>query len=105
MIWLPIMLVIVHKRQRFMALGFVLSCMLMMRLMAELMDSIGYPTGILPFMTSHVFYRGIVVYTVFYALYAALAYYSPNTRSSVFLAASISIFFVAGFAFALLMLL
>lgn len=95
----------VHKPHRLYALGFILSCMLMMRLEIELMDGIGYGHGILNFMQSHIHNRLLVVYSVIYMLYFVMAYYSPNTKGAVMLAASISVFFFVLFLSVFIMVL
>lgn len=104
-IWIPIALYIVNKDQRIWAVGFILSCMLMMRLQIEVMQDIGYERGFTNFMTSDAFDRGLVVYSVFYVAYLILAHYSPNTKGPIFIAGSISIFFLAFFASTFIMLL
>ncbi|MFP4313103.1 MAG: hypothetical protein ACLFR0_02140 [Alphaproteobacteria bacterium] len=104
-IWIPIVLLIVTKEQRIWALGFLFSCMLMMRLQVEVMHETGYPQGFTNFMTSDAFDRGLVVYSVFYVAYLILTHYSPNTRGALFIAGSISIFFMAFFSSSLIMIL
>lgn len=105
LIWLPVTLFVVHKKQRLPALGFLISGIIMLRLQVDLMHSTGYTTGILPFMTSDLMTRGLATYSIFYTLYLALAYYSPNTNPHVFMAASLSIFFAALFTSMIVMLL
>lgn len=95
LMWLPIMVMVVDKKQRFLAIGMFVSCALMMRMQIELMHWTEYPTGFLPFLEFPVQNRAIAVYTVFYMLYCFLAIFSPYARGSVFLAASITIFFAA----------
>ncbi len=104
-IWLPLMMVVVSKNQRIFAAGFFAACAFMMRMEVELMTSTGFVTGMLPLMQSHVFYRGIVVYSLFYGLYLALCLYSPNARNVILMAASITIFFAASVVSMLVMLL
>lgn len=104
-IWLPIALLIVHKEQRLVTAAFFISCFLMMRLQIEMMVSVGYPTGILPFITWPVRDTSMAVYMLFYIAYIALAYWSPNTNKHIFLAASISIFFGAMLTSMVIMLL
>lgn len=94
-IWLPVIVAVVHKKQRLLAAGMFFSCALMMRLQIELITSTGFETGFLPFMTSGVQSRGLAVYSIFYMIYTLLAFYSPRTKKPVFLAASITIFFAA----------
>lgn len=103
--WLPIVLLAVRKGQYMVAMGFVLANVLMMRLLVELMGSIGYSYGIFPLLDYHIFYRGLAFYSFVYLLYMALVYFSPGTQKIFLLGASISMFFFASFAFAALMVL
>lgn len=105
LVWLPVSLLVVHKGHRVMAMAYFAACMLMLRLQVELISSIGYPTGILPLMSSGLFIRGLVVYSLFHAGYLVIAYFSPGSEKSVFLAASISIFFAALFTSMIVMVL
>lgn len=104
-LWLPIAFFTVHKRHRWWALGFIAGCMVMMRLQSELMEYGGYDHGILGLMTSHVFSRGLVTYSVYYMLFLIMAHYSPRTEGVVFMAACLSIFFMAMFTTVVVMLL
>ena len=61
LIWLPLMMLVVHKDQRLIAIGFFAACALMMRLEIELMTSTGFITGMLPLMESHIHYRGLIM--------------------------------------------
>ena len=94
-IWLPIAFFVVHKDQRWMTLAFFLSCFFIMRLQIEMLVSLGYPTGFLPLIKWPVQYTGLGVYSLFYAAYILMAYFSPGSNKHIFLAASISIFFAA----------
>ncbi len=105
LVWLPVGLFVVHKGHRLLAGGYFIACALMLRLQVELMQSIGYPTGILTLMKSDLFIRGIVVYAVFNAGYLLIAYFSPGSDKTVFLAASLTIFFSAMFSSTIIMLL
>ena len=105
LIWIPIGLFVVKKEQRLWVLGFFSGCMLMMRMQVELMNATNYPTGFINLMSSTAFDRGLVIYSVFYVLYLTLAHYSPNARGPVFVAASISIFFMAFFTSSIIMVL
>lgn len=96
-LWLLVILIALHKRQRIIGVCFVLAGMAMMRLQVELMEAIGYPQGILSLMDSHVFDRGLITYSGFYLFYVLISYFSPGSFRSVFLAASISIFLMALF--------
>lgn len=104
-IWLPLGLYVVEKQKRPLMAAFIISNMIMMRLLVELIVSTGYETGFLPFMTSHVFDRALAVYSVFYMLFLIIAHYSPKSNKHVFIGASITVFFIAGFTAILVMLL
>lgn len=105
LIWLPAALIVLHKGQRLWATGFFVMCFGMMRLLVELIESIGYPRGILPIMDTPLFLRGLITYSVFYVLYILLSFFSPGGFTSVFIAASISIFFMASITAAIIMVL
>ena len=95
LLWLPVGVIILHKHHRLWAAGFFASCMFVMRLQVELLVSTGYPTGFLPVFDMDAHTRGKITYSVFYIIYIALALYSPGTRGTIFMAATISMFFVA----------
>jgi len=95
LIWLPVMLLVVDKKQRLMVTGMFISCALMMRMQVELMEWTGFTHGFLHLLEWPVQNRAIATYNIFYALYTLLAIFSPYARGSVFLAASITIFFAA----------
>lgn len=105
LIWLPAGLLVIHKKQRLWAAGFFIGSMIMMRLLVDLIESIGYPQGILPVLDAPLFTRGLVVYSAFYAFYILLAAISPKSIAPVFIAASISIFFMASITAVIVMIL
>lgn len=105
LIWFPLAFFAVHKSQRVIVAGFLVASMVMMRLLAELVSSIGYPFGLLGFWDLHVFLRGLIVYSIFYGLYLLLAFFSPGSFRVVLLAASISIFFITALAAVIVMVL
>lgn len=96
-LWLLVVLFALHARHRIIAVFFILGGMVMMRMQVELMEVIGYPTGILNILDSHAFDRGLMTYSVFYLLYTLLMYFSAGSLRVVSVAASISIFFMALF--------
>ena len=104
-IWLFIAFFAVHKDHRRTAVLFVFGCMALMRMQAELMVSIGYPNGILFFMDSHVFNRGLVIYTVCYLIYLAVVHFSAKNDKSIVMASSIGMFFMVFFASSVLLML
>lgn len=95
LLWLPIALLVVHKGQRVEAGAFVLICILVMRLQIEILESTGFSKGFTGLLDSSVYNRGLVVYGIFIMLYLVLSYFSPRTRGAIYLAASLSIFFMA----------
>ncbi len=92
-IWLPIIFFTVHKKHRWWSLGFVISSMILIRLLAEIMIHIGYENGIMGFMTSNVHSRGLFISSFFYILFILVAHYSSDTRGVLFMAACLSFFF------------
>ncbi len=104
-IWLPLAWAVAHEKQRWWALGCVLLSMIMMRLMAELMESIHYPNGIIGLMTTGVRGRGVAVYSFYYMAYLLFAHYSPRREGWLFMGVSMSVFFAAALTFALVMVL
>lgn len=94
-IWLPIMFFLVHKPHRWWTFGFVLGCLIALRLQTEIMHTISHPTGIMGVMDGKVHTRGQTVYSVFYLLFLLMAHYSPKTEGVVFMAACIAVFFMA----------
>lgn len=94
-LWIPVLLLSTHGMNRLLAAGFVCAGMLMMRLQVELMESIGYPNGILQLLKIPLFERGLIIYSVFYLLYAIMAHYSPGATKVIVLASSITMLFSA----------
>jgi hypothetical protein len=105
LLWVPIAYFTVHKKHRWWAVGFVVICMIIMRLQVELMVSIGHPNGILPLIESHVNSRLLLTYSFFYVGFLAMAHYSPKTEGIVFMGACLGIFFMAFFTSSALMIL
>ena len=92
LIWLPVGWFAVHKRHRILTVIFVLTCIVTMRTQIELMETIGYGTGILPFMDSPLRTRGLLVYGTVIALFLVLAHYSPRTREMIYFAAALTVY-------------
>lgn len=104
-LWLIPAVLLLRRDRRFWAVGFIGACMLMLRLQAELMENLGYPYGMLSFMKSHVFYRALVVYGLFTAVYLAAARFSPYAQGTVLMATSLAFLFAAFAATFLVMVL
>lgn len=105
LIWIPIAAISVHKGQRLKAMAFVIFCMMTMRLQVEFIRDTGFDTGYLTFMTSDIFNRAQIIYSVFVVLYLIMSHYSPNTKGAIYLAASISIYFMAFISSTVIMML
>lgn len=103
--WLLMGLCLARKDQRLWVLGFFVCSMIMMRMMAELMDSIGYPSGLIGLMETPVLTRGLLIYSVAYVLYMAIVRYSPNAHGTLLMALSLAFFFAAFFICAFVMVL
>lgn len=96
-LWLPLAFFLVHKQHRWWSLALVASCMMVMRLQVEIIESTGFNFGFLGLSGLHAHTRGLIVYSVFYIILLILAHFSPNTRGVVFMAACLGIFFMAFF--------
>ena len=73
----------------------MLLCMLTMRIGVELVRGSGFDTGFFNLLTSDIFNRAQIVYSIFIIIFLILSHYSPNTKGAVYMAASISIYFMA----------
>lgn len=94
-IWLPITWFSVHKPHRIYALLFVVTCILTLRTQVELMQVIGFEGGMTPLMKSPAFDRGLILYSIFIAIYLVMAHFSPRTTTAIFIAASVSLYILA----------
>jgi len=94
-VWLLLTPLIVHKGQRLKALGFVFLCMITLRLQVEIVQSTGFERGFTGLLDWALMTRGFAVYGVFTAIYLLLSYFSPFSRGVIYMAASLSIFFMA----------
>lgn len=103
--WLPIAVLVVHKGQKWKAAAFVLLCMLVFRLQMEIMDSTGFQTGFTGLVKMSLYHRGLIVYGIFTLLYLILSRLSPYTKGIIYIAASLSIFFMAFFVSSIVMIL
>ena len=104
-VWLPIAAAVVHKGQRLKAVAFAGLCMIVMRLQIEIIQSLGFKTGFTGLWNASLYHRGIVTYGIFMLIYLLLSDFSPYTRGVIYLAASISIFFMAFVASSIVMII
>ncbi len=105
LLWLPIAFVVVERGKRLLTAGFILSCVLLLRLQIELLEEGGFPNGIMHFMESDIYARGLIVYGSFIALFLAISRFSPGVNKNIHIAASITIFFAAFCTSTLIMVL
>ncbi len=94
-----------QKDQRWIVLIFMITCMFMARMQAELMYAIDYPIGILDFLSIPVLGRAIIIYSFAYMLYLVFLHYMPKNSGSILMASSIAVFFMAFFTSSVVMLL
>ncbi|MCF8495910.1 MAG: hypothetical protein K9G62_04490 [Alphaproteobacteria bacterium] len=105
LIWLPLGWIVVAKDQRWLVAGILFGCMTMMRLQAELMDSIGYSTGMLPYLELQDYERGLLIYSLFYAVFLGIVHFSPQMKGALLLGAGLSLFFMVFTTAGLIMLI
>ena len=94
-VWIPVAALAVHAGQRLKAVAFVILCMLVMRLQIEIVESTGFRKGFTGLVEMSLYHRGLITYGIFITIYLLLSYFSPYTKGVIYLAASISIFFMA----------
>lgn len=105
LVWLFLGWAVAPPRQRWSVMGFVVLNMIMMRLMAELMESIHHTNGIMGLMPTSVRARGQGVYAFYYVVYLLFAIFSPNRDRWLFMGVSLTIFFAAALTFSVAMVL
>lgn len=94
-LWVPLTFFIVHKGQKLKGCAFIILCICVLRLQIQIVEQMGFATGITGLIDWPLIIRGYVIYGFFFALYLLLSYLSPFTRGAIYLAASLSIFFMA----------
>lgn len=104
-LWLLIALIIAGRKQKILSFAFILSCMAMMRLQVEMLGSMGFPHGVLSILPYHIFWRGLVVYSIIYALYFLFIKVSPGSKGSLLLASALTLFFGGFFISSFIMIL
>lgn len=93
LIWIPLGLVIVHKRHYGILLATLISGMVMMRMQSELMDFIEYPRGIFNFTNMLVYMRLMIFYNLMYAGFITFLHFSKMQDRIIILATAGSLFF------------
>ena len=95
MLWLPFAFFTMERGRKLLTCGFVLSCILLLRLQVELLQQLDHPEGFFHVFESRAFTRGLVSYGVFIAFFLLIARLSPGAMKAVHTAASISILIAA----------
>ena len=104
-IWLLCAIIAVEGWQRKLkALGFVATCMIMLRLQVGFVKSMGFAQGLLPLMALNPFHRGVIAYSLVIVINFILVHYFPATRGVFYISLSLGLFF-AGFALSSILML
>ena len=102
--WLVMAFIVARREQRPWVVSYMIGSMVMMRMLSELMDYIGYPNGITTLLDMPVHTRALLVYSFFYIAYIAFFHYNPNAKGTLLMAASIAFFFATFFTTAVIMI-
>ncbi|PZQ46725.1 MAG: hypothetical protein DI551_04540 [Micavibrio aeruginosavorus] len=103
--WVPVALLTVEKGKRLFTCGFVLSCVLLLRLQVELLQQIGMPNGFFGWLGADIFLHGVITYGAFVAFFFIFSHFSQGSDKSVHMAASITILIAAFCVSSFIMLL
>lgn len=103
--WAMPVIAITPPRHRFIAVGYILCCMIMLRLLIELMESLDFEHGFLPWMDATPWYRGQMVFGVGHLVFMGIAFISAEKERATFMAAAITVFFGASMLALLTMLI
>lgn len=93
--WIPWALLMVRKKQRIIAVLFVLACVLTLRLQVDLMIEIGFGDGFFKFIDLPLLLRGFMAYGVFIFIFLGLSRWSRELDPYINMAAAITIFIAA----------
>lgn len=94
LLFIPLTIMLLPRVRWLVALGFLMGCMIMMRMQIELMTMIGYPYGILGFAPDlHVMVRGMIVYCTAYMGYIIYLRLSRQDSGALLMIGAFSIFF------------
>ena len=104
-LWIPVFILMLHRNQKLWAAGFVVCNIIMLRMMAELMTWIGYPTGFITLLDVDLITRAMILHSAICLLYLTIALYSPKSDGPMFIGMSISLFFVTSVLFSVIMVL
>ena len=104
LLWILPACVLAHKGQRLKISLFIVLLAVVLQLQVEVIQSTGFDKGFTGWVDISIFKRGLVVHSIFIALFTLLSYISPRTRSIIYLAAALSLFFMSFFVSSLVML-
>jgi hypothetical protein len=102
--WLLMAFIVAKKDQRVWVIAYMVGSMVMMRMLSELMDHIGFPNGITGWVDTPVHTRALLIYSLSYIAFIAFFYYNPNARGTLLMAAAIAFFFATFFTTAVIMI-
>lgn len=92
--WVPAALLVVHRHQRWIALGFFAGSMLMMRLLIECAHSLGIDHGLTGLIKTSLLVRALIVYSLSYMIYIGWLYVMPKAYKSMLMAGSLLLLLV-----------
>lgn len=95
LIWIPIAILSVHEGQRVNSAVFCAFCYMSLRMQLEVLNAFDAPNGFFDLLTMDPYIRGLASYGFVTILYLLLSIFSPNTKGAVFMAASLSLYFLA----------
>lgn len=93
-LWIPVLFFGVHKKHRWYACGFATGSIILVHTMSEIMTSIGYPNGIIGYISLDVHSRLLIISIIIYSAFLLVARFSSKTLGVVFMAASLTFFFL-----------
>ncbi|MCK5385082.1 MAG: hypothetical protein KAJ29_05845 [Alphaproteobacteria bacterium] len=94
LLWIPVFFFGVHKKHCWYSVGFAIGSIILVHTLSEIMVSIGYPTGIIGYMSSNVHSRLLITSSIIYSIFLLLAHFSSKTFGIVFMAAGLTFFFL-----------
>ncbi len=94
-LWLPVLLLLVHKKHKLIAASYVIFCMITMRMEVELIKSFGYEKGIIGLFDMDLLQRGQITFAAATLFYLIISLYSRYTKPVIYMAASLTIYFFA----------
>ena len=94
LIWLPAAWVVVPPWRRFIALVYIISCMVIMRLQVEFAFVMGFPHGITGWIDWPLFLRGFLIYGLSYAVYMAYLVQAKEQENVILMAMGLTLFFI-----------